>query len=80
MGSGNARKHAGASRTRLWVREAAGGGEAGVADDGPGFPPGAPEGFGLPAMRRRAEAADLQLRVASGAQGTRVEVGWTARR
>jgi signal transduction histidine kinase len=76
----NARKHAQTGQARLWVREVGGVGTAGVEDQGVGFGPETPEGFGLPAMRRRAQAAGLELRVDSApGRGTRVEVSWSCR-
>jgi signal transduction histidine kinase len=75
----NVRKHAGASRVRVWLREDARGGSAGVEDDGCGFAPEAATGFGLQVARRRAAAAGLDLAVDSQpGHGTRVAVSWPA--
>lgn len=73
----NVRKHAHASRARIWLRPCGQGGEAGVEDDGCGLEPSQAKGFGLTAIRRRAAAAGLELDIASAPGcGTRVRVAW----
>ncbi|HWO70820.1 MAG TPA: PAS domain-containing protein [Actinomycetota bacterium] len=77
----NARKHAGASRIEVSLREEAGGFRVRVRDDGRGFcpqealrGPGALEHLGLSTMRERAETAGGWFRVESApGRGTTVE-------
>lgn len=77
----NARKHAGASRIEVSLREEDGGFRVRVRDDGRGFRPegalrgpGALEHLGLSTMRERAETAGGWFRLASApGRGTTVE-------
>ncbi len=77
----NVRKHAGASRIEVSLREEAGGFRVRVRDDGRGFCPrealrgaGALEHLGLSTMRERAETAGGWFRVESApGRGTTVE-------
>jgi len=76
----NARKHAGARSVRVAFTPRESGFRVAIEDDGRGFDPeGAGEGFGLRAMRGRAEALGGSLKIASApGRGTLVtiEVPW----
>lgn len=74
----NVRKHSGASRVRVTLREQDGWLEVSVEDNGVGFDPGSPSRgdfpkFGLSTMRERAESigGKLEIEAAQG-RGTRV--------
>ena len=78
----NARKHGGAQRAVVEVREGDDAVEVTIRDDGAGFDPGAKtRGFGLLGMRERVELADgtLEVRSAPGA-GTTVRARLPIRR
>lgn len=71
----NVRKHAGARRIRVRLAYEGVGATLEVCDDGRGFDPDGPQGFGLPGMRRRVGELGGRLHVdsATGA-GTRLLV------
>jgi len=67
----NVRKHAGAGQVEVTLD----GTVLAVSDDGAGFDPAAPTGgYGLAGMRRRVEEIGGTVSIASGQNGTRVEV------
>lgn len=72
------RRHARASRVRVWLTREGGHVELTVADDGRGFDPTLPQGrhrVGLASMRERARSLGDQFTLAtSPGQGTRVTV------
>lgn len=77
----NVRKHAAATRVAVALREADGGWELTVADDGLGLDPAAalhprPGHLGLPAMRERVEAVGGRMELASPAAGGTVLTLW----
>lgn len=83
---GNALKHADASAVRVSGEVTGQRVRLLVEDDGPGLRPAAADEalragrFGLPSMRRRAEAIGAELEVGAGpTTGTRVRVDWEGR-
>jgi signal transduction histidine kinase len=79
---GNAVRHSGGSRVRIWGSVAPDRVELTVVDDGAGLAPDAARDaakrkrMGLASMRRRAQAIDAELSINGSKGGTQVKVAW----